>query len=83
VIFVDGTNVNQELLRGGYAWQYRKYCKSSFCSDWLDLEGQARDSSIGLWTDKAPQAPWEWRRAKKNGGNTVKALVAQVSIMAT
>jgi hypothetical protein len=31
VVFVGKTNVNLELIKAGYAWQYRKYCKASFC----------------------------------------------------
>ena len=38
VVLVGGVNVNQSLIATGLAWQYRKYCKESFCSDWLQLE---------------------------------------------
>ena len=31
VVKVDGINVNESLVRAGLAWQYRKYCKTSFC----------------------------------------------------
>lgn len=67
VVFAGGTNVNEEIIKAGYAWQYRKYCKASFCDDWLEIEKQARNNRIGLWQDKNPQAPWEWRKAKRNG----------------
>ncbi len=69
VVFVDGVNVNQSLLTAGLAWQYRKYCKASFCDDWLRLENHARNNGIGLWKDKSPQPPWEWRNEKRTGGN--------------
>lgn len=68
VVFVGATNVNQEIIRNGHAWQYRKYCKESFCSDWIALEKQARHNRIGLWADKSPQAPWDWRKNKRSGG---------------
>lgn len=67
VVYVGRTNVNKAIVRAGYAWQYRKYCKASFCDDWLRLEKSARDSGVGLWRDKNPQPPWEWRKAKRNG----------------
>lgn len=59
VVFADGTNVNQEILKAGYARQYRKYCKASFCTDWLRLEEDARRAERGLW---------EWRKDKQSGG---------------
>jgi endonuclease YncB( thermonuclease family) len=70
VVFVSGTNVNQEIIRNGYAWQYRKYCKASFCSDWSRLEQNARRDRRGLWADNSPQAPWKWRKNKRSGGNS-------------
>lgn len=69
VVLVDGMNVNQSLISAGLAWQYRKYCKASFCDGWLGLEKHARNSGIGLWKDKSPQPPWEWRSEKRNGGS--------------
>jgi len=72
VVFVAGTNVNQEIIRNGFAWQYRKYCKASFCDDWLGLERQARNGGVGLWSDTTPVAPWEWREAKKTSGGSAK-----------
>ena len=27
VVQVGGVNVNEEIIRAGYGWQYRKYCK--------------------------------------------------------
>jgi micrococcal nuclease len=69
VVFVGGPNVNRAIIKNGFAWQYRKYCKASFCDDWLGLERQARNHGIGLWGGKNPQAPWDWRRAKKTGSS--------------
>lgn len=66
VVKVDGTNVNESLIRAGLAWQYRKYCKEKFCSNWLQLEERAKTSNIGLWKDKDPVPPWQWRKAKRN-----------------
>ena len=65
VVFVGNTNVNKEIIRAGYAWQYRKYCKASFCSEWLKLEEQARKSRIGLWKEKILSHLGNGRRAKQ------------------
>ena len=65
VVFINGTNVNEELLKSGYAWQYKKYCKASFCGYWLKLEEHARSFAFGLWADNNPLPPWKWRKAKR------------------
>ena len=66
VVYVDGIDVNQEILRAGYAWQYRKYCVASFCPSWLKLEQEANAAKRGLWADPNAIPPWEWRRGNRN-----------------
>ncbi len=66
VVAVDGVNVNRSLIENGFAWQYRRYCKASFCNDWLQLERSARAAKVGLWSDATPVPPWEWRKGKRN-----------------
>jgi endonuclease YncB( thermonuclease family) len=66
VVMVNGVNVNQSLIKAGYAWQYTQYCKESFCKDWLQLEREAKASLRGLWADD-PIAPWDWRKDKRSG----------------
>ena len=71
VVQVNGVNVNEEIIRAGYAWQYQKYCKESFCGDWLNIEGQARNAKIGLWGDSDPVPPWDWRKGIQNSSYNV------------
>lgn len=66
MIYVNGSNLNKEVVSNGYGWVYRKYCHKPFCEDWLKLEEKARNAGIGLWADKNPTPPWEWRHNKKN-----------------
>lgn len=61
MVYADGKNVNEIMVKGGYAWVYRKYCKDSFCNDWLEHEKQAKQSKRALWKDSNPEPPWEWR----------------------
>lgn len=63
VRLADGRTLNEELVRAGHAWVYRRYCDAPFCAAWLDLERAARKQRLGLWRDKNPQPPWQWRRA--------------------
>ena len=57
-------NINQEMVRAGYAWVYRKYCDKEFCDFWLALEKDAKAIKMGLWQEPNPIPPWEWRRRK-------------------
>ncbi|MEL1246240.1 thermonuclease family protein [Flavobacterium sp. DGU11] len=62
IVTQDGINVNEELVKAGFAWHYKQYSKSKT----LDaIEQQARDKKLGLWADKNPEAPWEWRKERR------------------
>ncbi len=61
-VYVDGLDVNAVLVRGGYAWVYRKYSDDARL---LELETQAREKNLGLWADPNPIPPWEWRRGRR------------------
>ena len=58
VVLPDGRSLNQELVRAGYAWWFRKYSRDVRLAR---LEDEARQDRRGLWADDAPQAPWEYR----------------------
>lgn len=58
----DGKDVSAEMLKAGMAWHFKKYDKSE---EYATLENNARMKRIGLWADKSPIAPWEFRRNNK------------------
>jgi endonuclease YncB( thermonuclease family) len=58
VMLPDGKNLNEELLRNGLAWHYKKYDDNEA---WKKLELQAREAKKGLWSQDNPQAPWDFR----------------------
>jgi endonuclease YncB( thermonuclease family) len=62
VLLTDGTNVNYQLVKNGYAWQYKAYSQSA---ELANLEQQARENKLGLWQDASPTPPWEFRREKR------------------
>lgn len=67
-ILLYGLDVNLEQVRKGYAWHYRKYQDEQPLSDRLvysEAEKKARSARIGLWSDKNPLAPWDFRKEKK------------------
>ena len=52
----------QELLvQYGCAWVYTSNCKEDFCLRWRVLQNEALKYKRGLWDDKNPIPPWEWR----------------------
>ena len=62
VVFVDGLNVNAELVKQGMAWVYRKYTDDKRL---YTLESEAKQAKRGLWIDKNPIPPWELRRGRR------------------
>lgn len=59
-IFYNGTNINMKMVKNGYAWAYR-YKGIANNKKMVELEYKARKNKIGLWKDKNPIAPWNFR----------------------
>jgi len=67
-VFRGGTDIPLEQLRAGLAWHYARFANEQRPDEraaYVDAEASAKASRRGLWSDKAPQAPWEWRTQKK------------------
>lgn len=62
VLHADGTNVNLEMVRRGYAWAYVQYLRRPHASEYLQAEGEARRERRGLWQEPKPTPPWEFRK---------------------
>ena len=56
---VNGTDVNELLVKEGWALAYRQYSK-----DYAIAEGQAKRDNIGLWQGTFVE-PWNWRRGQR------------------
>ena len=69
-VFVGTMDVNVEMVRRGFAWWYRSYAKKDM--ELSAAEAAAKGSRRGLWADKDPIAPWDWRenesKARRNSG---------------
>ena len=61
VIYLGDTNINAEMVRSGYAWNY-KYSKDKY---YIKLQEKAKAEKKGLWKDKEAIDPWQWRKEKK------------------
>ena len=53
--------VNQEMIKLGMAWHFKKYSKDKL---YAQLEIQARKQQKGLWQLSNPVPPWEWRKKR-------------------
>jgi len=58
----DGVDVNRAQVERGMAWTYTKYNKDGGLPA---VESQARMARRGLWSERAPTPPWEYRHAQK------------------
>ncbi|MBE3610511.1 thermonuclease family protein [Campylobacter californiensis] len=56
-IYLNGTDINAQMVASGYAWAYVKFSK-----DYIKQEREARRQKLGLWRDKKPIPPWEFRK---------------------
>ena len=57
--FVKNININEWLVKEGWALAYRKYSK-----EYVDEELFAKNNKLGLWQGDFLE-PWKWRRLKK------------------
>lgn len=73
VILPDGMNLNQELVRQGWCWWYRKYAPGN--TELERLEREAREGKKGLWIDPAPVPPWVYRKAKRGQSLDLSDLI--------
>lgn len=56
IVFLDGRDINKEMVASGYAWAFRKFSKK-----YAPQESEAKFEKRGLWHDN-PTPPWEWRK---------------------
>ena len=62
-VIVRRINVAERLIKTGMGWHYSHYSDSVELSR---LQEKARKSEVGLWADKNPTPPWDWRRAESS-----------------
>ncbi len=72
VILPEGTNVNQEMVKNGYAWWYEKYAPNDLSLK--SLEEEARRDKRGLWSQSNPIPPWDFRHGSGNSVQPIATL---------
>ena len=59
-LYLGKKHVNQEMVRAGMAWWFRRYAPHDQVL--RELEEQAREAGLGLWADPDATAPWNFRK---------------------
>lgn len=62
-VYLENVWINSEMIKNGYAWHYKQYSKDQ---NLAKLEDTAKEKKLGLWADKNPVAPWDYRHGTKN-----------------
>jgi endonuclease YncB( thermonuclease family) len=65
VCFVDGVDINAQMVRTGMAWAFVKYSKS-----YVTEEAEARSQQAGIWQGEA-QPAWAYRETRWAGAEQV------------
>ena len=60
-VFVDGKNVNEELVKAGLAWNY-VYSRNN---RYARLEAEARSKRLNIFSEPNPVNPYDYRRGKR------------------
>ena len=63
IVYLEGININLLMVESGHAWWYRHY--AGRYDELRYAESEARESGLGLWADKDPVPPWDWRRGRR------------------
>ena len=61
-VMIGSRHINLEMVQDGMAWHYKQYSKSKELAEAEDL---ARKEKKGLWVDKEPVPPWEFRKTER------------------
>ena len=61
-VYLNGADISEEMLKEGLAWHYKEHDSNP---RYAQLEAEAKQAGLGLWSDDQAVPPWEWRRMDK------------------
>lgn len=70
-VWANTTDCNLRQLTLGLAWHYKKYVGEQSDADAAEYGGSellARERQLGIWSDRDPQPPWDYRSASRVHG---------------
>lgn len=62
-------DVDLAQIESGHAWAYRDYLRglpAGKAGRYVAAETDAKERRQGLWTDKSPEPPWQFRKEQRN-----------------
>lgn len=59
-IVFDDKDINAEMVLQGFAWAYEEYS-----TDYVKFQAYAKEHKLGLWQDKHPTKPSEFRKNQR------------------
>lgn len=62
IVYYQNKNINLEMVKRGMAWAYKQYSRDPI---YLQEQEKARARRVGLWADRNPIEPSQWRRQEK------------------
>jgi len=69
-VFVGNKSINLQMVKDGFAWvdpNYIRRLPEDRRVAYLDAEKAAREARVGLWSQKQPESPWEFRKRIRAG----------------
>lgn len=61
-VFYDNDKyLSREIVKAGFGWWYFKASKNT---ELQKLQDEAKQKKLGLWADRNPVSPWDFRKAK-------------------
>ncbi len=58
-VHLGDRHINLEMVQDGLAWHYKQFSKAKALAQ---AEDEARKAKRGIWGDKSPVPPWEFRK---------------------
>lgn len=68
VIYAEGKNVNEEMVKTGNAWWYQEYDKND--TKMQAYQENAQKNKLGLFGKKGYMEPWNYRKEKKSSATS-------------
>lgn len=76
-------DANLAQLAVGLAWWHRDYASEQPAADrgrYEFAEADSRKRQVGLWADRAPLPPWEWRRQRRQSISSLHRAARRDSV---
>ncbi len=62
----NGISLQEKILENGYAWVHPYFCHDvMICPGYEKAEYEAREEKLGLWQERSPEAPWEFKKRNR------------------